>query len=85
MTARIIAASRTERVIGPDESCVRLMGTIPRRDTSAIVGFMPTIPFTDEGPMIEPPVSVPIVAAAKLMAVAIPDPLLEPAAVRVTS
>jgi hypothetical protein len=71
--------------MGPEESCVRLMGTIPRRDTSAIVGFMPTTPFTDEGPIMEPAVSVPIVAEAKLIAVEIPDPLLDPAALRVTS
>ena len=34
---------------------------------------------------MEPPVSVPMVAAAKLIAVATPDPLLEPAGLLVVS
>ena len=50
-----------------------------------MVGFIPTMPFTEDGPTMEPPVSVPMVAAAKLIAVATPDPLLEPAGLLVVS
>src|SRR4051812_32458521 len=46
---------------------------------------MPTTPLLLDGPMIEPVVSVPTVAAAKLAAAATPEPELEPAGVRLRS
>ena len=78
MTLRITAASRTVRVMGPGVSWVWLIGTTPARDTRPTVGLNPTRPFTDEGHEIEPSVSVPMAAAAKLAATATPEPALEP-------
>ena len=66
-------------------SWVCAIGTIPRRDTRAMVAFRPTRPLTEAGAVTEPLVSVPTVAAAKLAEPATPDPELEPAAVRVVS
>ena len=51
---------------------------MPVRLTSPTVGFIPTIPFADAGATIEPPVSVPMVAAQKFAATATADPELEP-------
>ena len=51
---------------------------MPARLTRPIVGFSPTRPFWLAGLMIEPVVSVPIAAAAKLIAVAAAEPELEP-------
>src|SRR3954468_6607844 len=85
MTSRSRAASITLRVIGPAVSCVSPTGTIPRREISAIVAFRPTRPLTVEGPVTEPLVSVPMVAAAKLTEEATPEPELDPEAVRVVS
>ena len=42
------------------------MGMIPERLQSPTVGLTPTMPLIDEGHMIDPPVSVPIVKAARL-------------------
>ena len=56
-----------------------LMGTMPVRGTSEIVGLRPTTPLLFDGPIMEPPVSVPTVAAAKLVAAAMPEPELDPA------
>jgi hypothetical protein len=64
---------------------VALMGTTPVRDTSAMVGRRPTIALYDAGPMIEPVVSLPILAAAKLAAVAAPPPDELPPGLRVRS
>jgi len=41
------------------------------------VGFMPTRPFVLDGDVIDPSVSVPIATAARLAAMAAPDPELE--------
>ena len=54
------------------------MGMTPDRLHRPTVGLIPTIPLIDEGHMIEPPVSVPIVSAAKLAAAATPEPELDP-------
>ena len=44
------------------------------------VGLMPTMPHSAAGHVIEPSVSVPTAAAAKLAAIAAPEPELEPQA-----
>ena len=77
-----MAASRTVRVIGPAESCECEIGMMPARLHRPTVGLTPTTPLMDAGHMIEPPVSVPMVSAARLAAVATPDPELEPQGVR---
>ena len=76
-----MAASITVRAIGPAVSWLWPIGTMPRRDTSAIVDLRPTTPLTFAGPVIEPLVSVPMVPAAKLIAAEMPEPELEPAGV----
>ena len=78
ITSSIKAASRTVRVIGPGVSWVWLIGTTCVRETRPTVGFNPTRPLTDAGQEIEPSVSVPMAAAAKLAATATPDPALDP-------
>ena len=78
ITESKIAASITERVIGPAVSCVCEIGTIPVRLNKPTVGLMPTIPFAEDGQVIEPLVSVPIAATLKNAATAAPEPELEP-------
>ena len=73
-----MAASLTVLAIGPAVSCVEEIGMIPLLLNNPTVGFMPTIPFTDEGETTEPSVSVPIATAHKLAATAAPEPELEP-------
>src|SRR6201996_723757 len=77
-----IAASFTVRVIGPAVSCVAEMGIIPDRLHKPTVGFIPTIPFTDDGDTTEPSVSVPMATAHKLAATAVPEPALDPLGLR---
>jgi len=55
---------------------------MPARLHSPTVGFTPTTPVIDDGQMIEPPVSVPTVTAARFAAAATPDPELDPHGVR---
>ena len=74
------AASRTERAIGPGESCAALIGITPTRDTVPTVGFIPTQPFRDAGQTIEPSVSVPTANETKPAAIAEPDPDEDPPA-----
>src|SRR3989442_15647243 len=47
-----------------------------------MVGRIPTIPFTDDGSRIEPPVSVPSAPRQGRAATAAPEPPLEPAGKR---
>src|SRR2546425_2715063 len=47
-----------------------------------MVGRIPTIPFTDDGSRIEPPVSVPSAPRQVRAATAAPEPPLEPAGKR---
>jgi hypothetical protein len=54
------------------------MGTIPWRLTNPTVGFMPTMPFTDAGQLIDPFVSVPIATSTNTVATATAEPELEP-------
>ena len=82
MAENIVATSRTLFAIGPGVSWLWLIGTTWVRLTSPIVGFSPTSPLSDDGHTIEPSVSVPTAAAAKLAATAAPDPLDDPQAVR---
>src|ERR1700720_3828584 len=85
ITSSIRAASATLRVIGPIVSCVKETGTIPSRLISPIDGRKPTRLFADAGERIEPPVSDPVPATAKLAATAAPVPPDEPPGVRVRS
>src|SRR5947207_10144656 len=85
MTSRIIAASRTDRVMGPSVSVLGRAGNIPKRLTSGTVGRTPTRLFTAAGPRVEPPVSSPIAAVAKFAATADPLPPDDPLAIRVGS
>jgi hypothetical protein len=43
---------------------------------------MPTTPLIDDGHMIEPPVSVPMVSTARFAEAAVPDPELDPHGLR---
>src|SRR5512134_910228 len=58
------------------------MGMIPARLTSPTVGLRPTTPFSDDGQMIDPFVSVPIDAAQKFADVAAAEPDEEPHGLR---
>ena len=51
---------------------------IPARLTSPTVGLMPTMPLADDGQTMEPSVSVPMAAAARLADTAVPEPELDP-------
>ncbi len=55
---------------------------IPERLHRPTVGLMPTMPLVDEGHMIDPPVSVPMVSAERLAEAATPDPELDPHGLR---
>src|ERR1043166_1876522 len=76
------AASATVRHIGPAVSWLWAIGIIPERDTRPSVGLMPTIPQVDDGQMIEPSVSVPTATAARLAAIAAPEPDDDPHGLR---
>src|SRR2546427_4237688 len=78
----MIAASVTVRTIGPALSWLCAIGITPPRLMSPIVGLMPTTPFTDDGPTIEPSVSVPMVAAERFADAETPEPELDPAGMR---
>src|SRR5438093_722913 len=75
---RTVAASATVRPMGPTTSWLCEMGTTPERLVSPSVGLMPTIELFDDGQTMDPSVSVPSAAAARLAATAAPDPELEP-------
>src|SRR6266516_5926964 len=74
----IVAASATVRHIGPVTSWLWAIGTTPDRLVRPSVGLIPTTPLVEDGQTIEPSVSVPSVAAARLADTAVPDPELEP-------
>src|SRR5687767_5955570 len=77
-----MAASPTERAIGPAVSCEAAMGMMPRRLTTPTVGLMPTRPLTEAGQMMLPSVSVPTPIEARLAAIAAPVPALDPQGLR---
>jgi hypothetical protein len=54
------------------------MGIIPPRLRRPSVGFMPTTEHIEAGDTMDPSVSVPTAAAAKLAAAATADPELDP-------
>jgi hypothetical protein len=54
------------------------MGSTRSRLTSPSVGFIPTSDARDDGPMIEPIVSVPTLMAARLAEIATAEPVLDP-------
>src|SRR4051812_23391344 len=68
--------------MGPPVSKLKANGTMPLRLSRPWVGLRPTIPLAEEGPRIDPPVSVPIPNWAKAAAMAEPVPPLEPDGVR---
>jgi hypothetical protein len=78
MAPSTVAASATVRQMGPVTSWLWAMGTTPDRVVRPSVGLMPTTPFVEDGQTIDPSVSVPRVAAARLAATAAPEPELEP-------
>ena len=78
MTAR----SKTERAIGPAMSCVSDIGMTPVRLESPRVPRRPTRFWCAAGTRIDPQVSVPIPAAAKLAAIAAAVPPLDPPSTR---
>src|SRR5262245_33814232 len=82
MPSSSAAASATVRAIGPAVSWLCAIGTMPVRLSSPSVGLMPTSPFALDGDTIEPSVSVPTAAAARLAAIAAPDPELDPDGLR---
>ncbi len=73
-----MAASVTVRVIGPAVSCETEMGMMPVRLTRPTVGFSPTRPLTEAGHRMLPSVSVPTPTTARLAAMAVPVPALDP-------
>ena len=77
-----IAASATVRHIGPAVSWVDEIGMMPRRETRPTVGLIPTRPHIEAGQRIEPSVSVPMPAAARLPEMPAPVPLDEPHGLR---
>src|SRR4051794_25034010 len=82
MAPRRIAASRTVRAMGPAVSWLWEIGTMPDRLISPSVGLIPTSDPAALGEVIDPSVSLPTAAAAKLAATAAPEPELEPEGVR---
>src|SRR3989442_6220100 len=74
--------SSTVCVIGETVSIVHAKGTTLYLLTRPLVGRIPTIPFTDDGNRIEPPVSVPSAPRQVRAATAAPEPPLEPAGER---
>ncbi len=84
MTSNTFAAEVTELAIGPAVSCVEDIGMIPVLLTSPTVGFIPTMPLTEEGQLTEPLVSVPIATSTSPVATTTPEPELEPQGVRIS-
>src|SRR5579871_1922790 len=82
MQASRMAASSTDRVIGPGVSWLMEIGMMWVRDRRPTVGFRPTIPQRLAGETIEPSVSVPTAPPARLAAIAAALPELEPEALR---
>src|SRR5205807_9286448 len=73
-----MAASVTDRVIGPAVSWLAAIGTTPCRLIKPTVGLIPTTEFAFAGLKMEPDVSVPTLAAARLADATTPGPELEP-------
>src|SRR5262245_46731709 len=78
----MMQASGTVRAIGPALSWLCAMGMTPALLMRPIVGLIPTTPLVEDGPTMDPSVSVPMVAVEKLAEAAAPDPELEPLGMR---
>ena len=82
MISNISTQSSTVRAIGDTVSIVHASGTTLWLLTRPMVGRIPTMPFTDDGSRMEPPVSVPSAPRQVRAATAAPDPPLDPAGKR---
>src|SRR2546429_7532926 len=82
MISNMITQSSTVRVIGETVSIVHAKGTTLWLLTRPIVGRIPTMPLTDDGSRIDPPVSVPSAPRQGRAATAAPEPPLQPAGKR---
>src|SRR5262245_5768485 len=78
MACRTSIASSTPRVIGPSLSRDQQSVIAPVRGTRPKVGRRPVRPQRILGPIMLPPVSLPIENATKPAAVAAPGPALDP-------
>src|SRR5581483_10326834 len=76
------AASATVRPNGPTVSWLCAIGITPARLVKPTVGLIPTTPLIEDGQRIEPSVSVPNEAAARLAETATAEPELEPQGLR---
>src|ERR1700678_1133371 len=85
ITPSIVAASRTFPANGPILSSDEAKAMSPYRDTRPHVGSTPTTPQKLAGCRIDPPVSEPSVATARLAATAAAEPPLEPPGTRSVS
>ena len=79
----MVARSVTLRASGPPISCVCDSGMIPSRLDSPSVPRRPNKLLFADGIRIDPQVSLPMPAAAKLAATAAPVPPLDPPGLRV--
>ena len=82
MISNMRTQSSTVRVMGDTVSIVQARGTTLWLLTRPMVGRMPTMPLTEEGNRMEPPVSVPSAPRQVRAATAAPDPPLDPAGKR---
>src|SRR5215510_1208120 len=80
MASKTTAQSSAERQSGPTVSWVQASVMPPYRLTRPNVGRKPATPFRSAGPVIDPPVSVPMEKPTSPAAVAAPGPADEPAA-----
>src|SRR5205814_8816121 len=76
------AWSRTAFVTGPTWSRLDANATTPYRDTVPYVGRSPTLPHSDDGCLIEPPVSEPSAQGASPADTAAAEPPPEPPGTR---
>ena len=80
MTSSRRAVSETVRAMGPGESWLELIGTMPSRGIVPTVGLIPTHPLRDAGQTIDPSVSLPTARATSPAAIAAPVPEDDPPA-----
>ncbi len=79
------AARAMSGAIGPSVSSDQLSGMTPVRSIVPSAGLKPTIPHSDAGIRIEPPVSLPIAQSPIPAATATADPPDDPPATRLWS
>ena len=78
ITSRVLATNFTDFPIGPAVSWVLEIGIIPDLLTRPTVGFIPTMPFIEDGHEIDPLVSVPMAISTIPEATATAEPELDP-------